>query len=163
MSLARAIPLVIDLEAELLAAYPPLVRRLAIVLRDAGEAEDVAQAAFARALEHRDGFSGGDARAWLYTIGLRLAFNELRRRRRIEPGDPGDPAEPSWAMSSDPDLWGALAEVEPRQRAALLLNVLEGYTHEEIGRILEVPAGTVSSWLSRTKERLRVLLGETDE
>jgi hypothetical protein len=31
----------------------------------------VAQAAFARALEQRHRFSGGDARTWFYTIGLR--------------------------------------------------------------------------------------------
>ena len=158
MNLARAVPLVIDLEAELLAAYPALVRRLILVLRDGAEAQDVAQASFARALERRGDFRGGDARAWLYTIGLRLAFNELRRRRRLAPADSGP--EPAWAMTSDPDLWIALGELEPRHRAALLLSTLEGYTHDEIGRILDVPAGTVSSWLSRTKDRLRQLLGD---
>lgn len=158
MDLARTTPLVIDLEAELLAAYPALTRRLALVLRDAGEAEDVAQAAFARALEQRHRFAGGDARAWFYTIGLRLAFNELRRRRRGTVGPPSD--DPSWAMTSEPDLWVALGTLEPEHRAALLLSTLDGYTHEEIGRMLGVRPGTVSSWLSRTKERLRVLLGD---
>ena len=43
MDLVRAIPVVIDGETELLAAYPALMRRLTIVLRDASEAEDVAQ------------------------------------------------------------------------------------------------------------------------
>lgn len=158
MNLARAVPLVIDLEAELLAAYPALVRRLTLVLRDAADAQDVAQAAFMRALEHRGAFKGGDARAWLYTIGLRLAFDELRRRQRLTSADAAP--EPAWAMTSDPDLWIALGELEPRYRAALLLSTLEGYTHDEIGRILDVPAGTVSSWLSRTKGRLRQLLGD---
>lgn len=69
MDLARATPLEIDLETELLAAYPALTRRLTLVLRDASEAEDVAQTAFARAFEHRATFSGGDLRAWFYTIG----------------------------------------------------------------------------------------------
>jgi len=160
MDLARAVPLVIDLEAELLAAYPALVRRLTLVLRDGAEAQDVAQAAFTRALEHRGDFRGGDARAWLYTIGLRLAFNELRRRQRVACALGDSAPEPAWAMSSDPDLWVALGELEPRHRAALLLSTLEGYTHDEIGRILDVPAGTVSSWLSRTKDRLRILLGD---
>lgn len=160
MDLARATPLVMDLEAELLAAYPALTRRLALILRDSSEAEDVAQAAFARALEQRHRFSGGDARAWFYTIGLRLAFNELRRRRTAARG-PGD--EPSWAMSSEPDLWMALVQLEPQHRAALLLSTLDGYTHEEIGRMLGVRPGTVSSWLSRTKERLRALLGDDEE
>jgi RNA polymerase sigma-70 factor (ECF subfamily) len=157
MDLAQTAPLVIDLEAELLATYPALIRRLALVLRDAAEAEDMAQTAFARALEQRDRFAGGDARAWFYTIGLRLAFNELRRRSRA-PTTPG--LEPSWAMTSEPDLWVALGDLDPQHRAALLLSTLDGYTHEEIGRMLGVRAGTVSSWLSRTKERLRALLGD---
>jgi RNA polymerase sigma-70 factor, ECF subfamily len=158
MDLARAAPSAIDLEAELLAFYPALTRRLTLVLRDQAEAEDVAQAAFARALERRDRFAGGDVRAWFYTIGLRLAFNELRRRRVVVALEGA--TEPTWALASEPDLWIVLARVEPRQRAALLLSVLDGYTHEEIGRMLGVPAGTVSSWLSRTKERLRELLGD---
>jgi RNA polymerase sigma-70 factor (ECF subfamily) len=158
MDLAQPARVVTDIESELLAAYPPLARRLALVLRDANEAEDVAQAAFVRALESRNRFRGGDVRAWLYTIGLRLAFDELRRRKRTAALTPVD--EPSWAMSADPDLWIALGHLEPRQRAALLLSTLEGYTHPEIGQILGVPAGTVSSWLSRTKEQLRRQLGD---
>lgn len=158
MDLAQTARVVIDVEAELLAAYPSLTRRLALVLRDATEAEDVAQAAFARALENRNRFTSGDVRAWFYTIGLRLAFNELRRRKRTAAWSPH--REPTWAMSTDPDLWIALGHLEPRQRAALLLSVLEGYTHAEVGQILGVPAGTVSSWLSRTKDQLRVQLGD---
>jgi RNA polymerase sigma-70 factor (ECF subfamily) len=159
MQLAAAEPLPADtLEADLLAAYPGLVRRLALVLRDDMEAEDVAQSAFARAIQARGRFRGGDARAWLFTIGLRLAFNELRRRRRAR-ADSRD-AVPTWAIRSDPDLWSALAELEPQPRAALLLSVLDGYTHDEIAAMLDVRPGTVSSWLSRTKERLRVALRE---
>ena len=155
----RAEASAVDLEGELLAAYPALVRRLTIVLRDAAEAEDVAQDTVARALERRGRFDGRDARAWFYTIGLRLAFNELRRRKpRVVPSG----VEPSWAMASDPDLWVALGQLEPQHRAALLLSTLDGYTHDEVGRILGVRAGTVSSWLSRTKARLRVVLGEID-
>jgi RNA polymerase sigma-70 factor (ECF subfamily) len=158
MELARVAPVARDLEADLLEAYPFLVRRLALVLRDAAEAEDLGQAAFARALERRHRFHGGDARAWLYTIGLRLAFNELRRRRSHPSADARE--EPSWAMASEPDLWMAIADIEPQQRAALLLSVLDGYTHAEIARMLGVRPGTVSSWLSRTKERLRARLGD---
>lgn len=158
MDLARAVPVPFDFEADLLLAYPLLARRLALVLRDADEAEDVAQAAFTRALEQRHRFQGGDARAWLYTIGLRLAFNELRRRRRLTAMPTGE--EPNWAMTSQPDLWIALAQLDPSQRAALVLSVLDGYTHAEIARMLGVRPGTVSSWLSRSKERLRALLGD---
>jgi RNA polymerase sigma-70 factor (ECF subfamily) len=159
---ARAAPVAFDLEGELVATYPALYRRLTIVLRDAFEAEDVAQAAFARAIEQRDRFRGGDVRAWFYTIGLRLAFNELRRRRRLSDGPTGHPDGPAWAMTTEPDLWIALADLPLEHRAALVLSTLEGYTHHEIGSILGVPEGTVSSWLSRTKARLRDVLGDLE-
>jgi RNA polymerase sigma-70 factor (ECF subfamily) len=160
MDLARADAIPFDVETELLELYPALARRLTLVLRDPAEAEDVAQAAFARALEQRQRFAGGDLRAWFYTIGLRLAFNELRRRRNVRLRTATN--EPTWAMSTDPDLWQALAGLEPAHRAALVLSALEGYTHAEIGLILGVRAGTVSSWLSRTKDRLRAVLGDDD-
>jgi RNA polymerase sigma-70 factor, ECF subfamily len=158
MNVARTVPIVLDLEAELVAIYPLLVRRLTIILRDPDEAQDLAQAAFSRALERRRRFRGGDVRAWLYTIGIRLALNELRRRRRLVPLTEHD--EPEWAMRSDPDLWIALAGLEPSRRVALVLSVLDGYTHREIAELLEVREGTVSSWLSRTKEHLRAVLGD---
>ena len=142
-----------------MAAYPALTRRLTLILRDATEAQDVAQAAFVRALEQRHRFAGGDVRAWFYTIGLRLAFNELRRRRRHLPREAT--VQPAWALASEPDLWIALGQLEAAHRAALLLSTLDGYTHAEIGHILGVRPGTVSSWLSRTKDRLRVQLGDT--
>jgi len=46
-----------------------------LVLGVREEAEDVAQDAYERAYRSWDGFDGRDPRAWLYTIGLRLAFN----------------------------------------------------------------------------------------
>ena len=157
MDLARTDAPAIDLEAELVAVYPALVRRLTLVVRDAAEGEDLAQATAARALERRHTFRGGDARAWIYTIALRLAFNELRRRRR---GAIPATVDPSWAMAVEPDLWIALGRLDPIHRAALLLATLDGYTHEEIGRMLGVRPGTVSSWLSRAKVHLRADLGD---
>jgi RNA polymerase sigma-70 factor (ECF subfamily) len=169
LATASAAPAAIDLEAELVGLYPALHRRLTLVLRDATEAEDVAQATFAKAIEGRSRFDGADVRAWVYTIGLRLAFNELRRRRRAPVAPLPDASaeatgagEPAWAMSADPDLWIALADLPLEHRAALVLSTLEGYTHAEIGSMLGVAEGTVSSWLSRTKAHLRSVLGDEE-
>jgi RNA polymerase sigma-70 factor (ECF subfamily) len=63
-------------------------------------------------------------------------------------------------METDADLWIAIGTLVPQHRAALLLSSLDGYTHEEIGQMLGVAPGTVSSWLSRTKAYLRQTLGE---
>jgi RNA polymerase sigma-70 factor (ECF subfamily) len=152
------VPYIVDFEAELIAAYSGLARRLALILHNRSDAEDVAQAAFTRALERKSQFAGGDVRAWLYTIGIRLALNELRRRNRMSPA--ATVPEPAWAMETDADLWIAIGALEPDHRAALLLSSLDGYTHEEIGQMLGVPSGTVSSWLSRAKAHLRETLGD---
>lgn len=139
--------------------YPALVRRLAFILGDADEAQDVAQAAYLRAFEAWPHFDGPDPRAWLYTIGIRLALNELRRRRRLWRRR-GDATEATWALRVDPDLWSALAGLDPRHRVALVLTILDGYTQAEVAGFLGVPVGTVGSWLSRSKSRLRDLLRE---
>jgi RNA polymerase sigma-70 factor (ECF subfamily) len=138
--------------------YANLVRRLVLVLGDPRDAEDVAQEAYLKAFRSWDRFDGADVRAWLYTIALRLAFNHLRGRRRwlealgrIEPRP--------WSDPSDPDLWAALRALDVRTRTALLLNVVDGYTHAEIARMLSVPEGTVASRISRGRASLRRELG----
>lgn len=62
MDLVRAEPAVGDLDGGLVASYPSLARRLALILGDPTDAEDLAQAAVTRAVEHRNRFSGGDGR-----------------------------------------------------------------------------------------------------
>jgi RNA polymerase sigma-70 factor (ECF subfamily) len=138
------------------------VRRLVVVLGDADEAQDVAQDAYLQAFRAWGRFDGADVRAWLYTIALRIAFNHLRRRkrwlaavRRIEPKPWRDPV--------DPDLWAALKDLDPQMRSALMLNVVDGYTQMEIAGMLSVPVGTVSSWISRGRERLRDALAPRDQ
>ena len=137
--------------------YANLVRRLVLVLGHEQDAEDVAQDAYLRAYRSWDRFDGGDVRAWLYTIALRLAFNQLRGRRRWLAAMRHVESRP-WASPSDPDLWAALDKLDARTRTAILLNVVDGYTQAEIGRILGVPAGTVASWISRGRAALREAL-----
>lgn len=143
--------------------YPGLVRRLTLVLHDGEEAKDVAQEAYLRAFQSWDSFDGTDARAWLHTIGLRLAFNRLRRRRAWDRLVRRERHDPAWVMPERIDLWRALATLSPQQRAALLLNVVDGYTQAEIGRMLERPEGTVASWISEAKRHARDALGEESD
>jgi len=139
--------------------YPGLVRRLTAVLDDREAALDVAQEAYLRAYRAWDRFDGTDARAWLHTIGLRLAFNERARRRRWGGLLAGRPGTGSTLMNtSDPDLHRALATLRREHRAALLLSVVDGYTQAEIAAMLDVPPGTVASWLSRAKAAMREVL-----
>lgn len=145
-------------EAAVRPLYAPLIRRLVLVLGDPHDAEDIAQDAYLAAFRSWDRFDGSDVRAWLYTIGLRLAFNQRRGRRRWLAAIGRMEPRP-WSDPSDPDLWAALATLDPRTRSALLLNVLDGYTQAEIASMLGVPEGTVASWISRGRAALRRELG----
>lgn len=144
-------------EAMAAAHYPRLVRRLTLVVRDPEEARDLAQSTLERAFAARASLDGRDIGPWLNTIGLRLALNEVRRRRRrpwlsLRQDVTGADGMP------DPDLWAALGELRREEAVALVLNALDGYTQAEIAEHLGVPEGTVASWISRAKARLRARL-----
>lgn len=136
--------------------HPRLHRTLRAVVGDSATAEELVQEAFLRAYRHRDRY---DPRwkpgVWLHTIALNLARSHLRRRKLIaflplldlHPASPDD--------IGDPDLVAALRELPAGDRAALVLNVIHGYTYEEIGRILGCPAGTVASRINRARRRLQ--------
>ncbi len=148
-------------EAAVRPHYASLVRRLVMVLGNEEDAQDIAQEAYLRAFRAWDRFDGTDVRAWLYTIGLHLAFNQLRGRRRLLAAVRRVEPRP-WTDPSDPDLWAALGRLEARTRSALLLNVVDGYTQREIAAMLAVPEGTVASWLSRGRMALRRDLDPSD-
>ena len=138
--------------------YPGLVRRLTVVLGDGEAARDIAQETYLRAYRAWDRFDGTDSRGWLYTIGLRLAFNERDRRRRWRLLFGQATPAPTAFHPADPGVHEALAGLRREHRAALLLNVLDGYTQAEVAAILDVSPGTVASWLSRAKAHMRKML-----
>jgi RNA polymerase sigma-70 factor (ECF subfamily) len=142
------------LEDAVRAHRPWLVRRLALVVRDVDEAEDLAQQTFLRAMQHWPFPPEQDVARWLAVVGLRLAIDERRRRKRwgFLPIRDSDEA---WAMTVDPDLWQALGALDRRTRAALVLTVLDGFTQDEVATMFGVPRGTVASWISRGYGHLR--------
>ena len=140
--------------------WPALVRRLTLVLGDAAAAEDVAQDAYLRAYRAWDRFEGDDPRGWLYTIALRLAFNEQRRHRRLLAAMTRAHHRP-WHEPADPDLPDALARLDPRARSALLLDAVDGYTQREVASILGIPEGTVGRVVSEARAALRADLDRT--
>ncbi len=143
-----------DFEACVAVRYPRLLARLNLMVRDPEEARDLAQVTLTRAWQAWDTIRRDDLGGWLEVVGSRLALNEIRRRRR-HPWSRLDGHEVPSETTVDPDLWEALGALRREERVALVLNVLGGYTHAEIGEQLGVPGGTVASWLSRGKQHLR--------
>ena len=157
---------------ERLAECGPLAFRVARgVLRNTADAEDVAQEALLRAyqsfdrLRDRNRFSG-----WLVRISFRLALDRLRSAKRRERRDAlwSQPAHlPPPATAEDVaasnqfqgHLERALEELPEKLRLVLLLSAMDGYTIEEIARMIGAPLGTVKSriFIARRKlaEKLR--------
>jgi RNA polymerase sigma-70 factor, ECF subfamily len=140
-----------------------------------GDAEDLVQETFARAIGAADRFTAGtNLKAWLFRI-LRNAFLDVaRRRRRLPAHDPLDPdeteARTEGALRGDAELEmlravvgeeieAALGALSEEGRTVVLLD-LEGFTEAEIAAVIGCAQGTVKSRLSRARGALRRALAE---
>ena len=95
-------------------------------------------------------------------------LDELRRRRRRpspssldERLDDADPGAPAFDESTVDRMRidAALAELSPEFRAAVVLRDQLGLDYAEIGEVLDLPAGTVRSRISRGRRSLATILG----
>lgn len=133
------------------------------------DADDACQDAFVAAMERIDGCRDPSRfGAWLLRIVRNRARNLLRREkvRRTEPLEETAAAAASSAAAAlelgelRERLRAALATLPDVQREIVLLYDLEGWKHEEIAELLELPRGTVRSHLHHARRRLRRILGE---
>ena len=132
-----------------------------LILGHNADCEDAMSAAILRAYENRGKLKKRESfRAWFLQILRHEAYTLLRKQRRLTPVEelPEAPA-PEGDDAGRLDLQAALDQLTEDQRTALLLQQ-EGYDLGEIGRILDVPVGTVKSRISRAKRTLRTLLEE---
>jgi RNA polymerase sigma-70 factor, ECF subfamily len=133
-----------------------------LIVRDADAAEDIAQEGFLSALRALDRFDRRRPfRPWLHRIVVNRAIDHARARAlRREVGEEaaGEPAASVSEGALDPDLFAALAALDPEQRAAIVLRYLLEYTPGEIGKMLDLPRGTVNSRLRRGLDHLAASL-----
>jgi RNA polymerase sigma factor (sigma-70 family) len=126
------------------------------------DAEDAVQEAWLRAMRGLGGFREESSfGTWLTGIGIRCGLEMLRKRNPVivtlrEPSV--DPA-PDVTV----DLERAIAGLPDGYRAVLVLHDIEGRTHEEIARLLEIEAGTSKSQLFHARRVLRARLGAVAE
>jgi DNA-directed RNA polymerase specialized sigma24 family protein len=66
----------------------------------------------------------------------------------------GDSRE-EWVPDAEVDLWRALDTIPAHHRAALLMNVIDGYSQAEIAVMIGAPPGTVAGWIAGAKSALR--------
>lgn len=141
------------------------------------DAHDATQEALEKIVVAIDKFDPdkGTFRTWALTVTRNLCRDRLRRRgleRRTFVAD-GDEMT-GWTASDAPGpervalarieskrLSEALETLPEKMRLAVVLYHVHGSTYEEIAATLEVPIGTVMTWLHRGRKRLRAALEAT--
>lgn len=139
-----------------------LLRAALAILGDPYEAEDAVQDTFLRWLEKRPEFRDeGHEKAWLLTVCANGCKSRLRRQTRRPTTELPD-TYPAPDRDSG-EVAEAVFALPANQRAAVHLFYYEGYSTQEIARMLGQRPGTVRSHLSRARETLRrVLKGELE-
>ncbi len=139
------------------------------LLRDAHEAQDVAQDVFVKVWESAPAYRPqGSPMAWLLTVARNLARSRLRQSgRQIELDEEAWNAIPAAAPEVSPEdrqlLQGALARLGAEEREIVLLHAVTGLKHREIAVLLELPLSTVLSKYHRGLKKLRAQMkGESD-
>ena len=145
--------------------YSPRV--YAVVRRIAGDddlAQDYAQEAWIRAIRALPTFRG-DARfsTWLHRIAVNSALQALRKAdTRTKREGPMPDVVAATHVDGDTLLGDllerAMDQLPEGMRQVLILHDVEGYTHEEIGEVLGVTAGTSKSQLFKARAKMRELL-----
>lgn len=143
--------------------HRPVYRSCWRLLRSS-EAEDLAQDTFIRALVHFERFDPErPVLPWLIAIARRLCLDLLRRRKvmaKVEtmplsgPPVPGPEAEASLREQLG-RLERALDDLDDGPREAIVLFHIEGMSYRDIAAALEVPMGTVMTWLHRGRAQLK--------
>ena len=144
--------------------YMDMIFRLAFSwLKSPTDADDVTQNVLLSLYRTEKEFESEDhIRNWL----MKVTVNECRkiwRRpfRRCENID--DYAET--LVFEDPsyrELFEAIMKLDKKSRMIVLLYYIEGYAIKEIAEILDIPAGTVGTRLSRARMRLKQYLKEEE-
>ena len=101
--------------------------------------------------------AGSNVRAWLFTIARNKALDEHRARaRRPVPVAAGlDSATTAGHDSADAELWGAVRELPPKQRAAVVLRFVNDLPHRDIATVLDCSEAAARRSLHEGLAKLR--------
>jgi RNA polymerase sigma-70 factor (ECF subfamily) len=169
-----------DLNAGERGAFERLVEELAdrvynIALRitgDTNDAEDATQEAFLAAWRGWGGFRHQSSpTTWLYRIAVNSALQRVRRRRPTDYLTDIDDEAPvqDWSASVAELaeqgelrdlLLGGLAQLEPEQRAVLVIRDIDGLSTAEAAEVLDISVPALKSRLHRARAALRQHLAD---
>ena len=131
------------------------------------EAEDVAQETFLfawRALSRFD--TDRSFRAWLFGIGWRKCRENrrgfLRRLRRQTAAMENASGVVAADLGTRLDLSASISRLPHDERAAVLLCLMAGFSHEEAAQIMGLTARNLKPLVAQAREKLTKMMGDND-
>jgi RNA polymerase sigma-70 factor (ECF subfamily) len=167
---------------ELIRRYErPVFSLIYRMVRDSSAAEDLAQDSFIKVLNHLDKYRPEfKFSSWLFKIANNVAIDHLRRRQLDTISMDGSPhaatasevesskfeladqAESPLDELASRELGAAIEEaigsLRPEYRNCIMLRHVEGRSYEEIAATLDLPLGTVKTYIHRARHQLREAL-----
>ncbi len=151
------------------------IRLIAMTTRIVGNravAEEIVQEAFTRAWINAPRWKAqGGGRAnfggWLARVATNLAIDHTRRARSIPLEEAAEPVDPT--LSADQEMIAAedrrrldraLAELPPRQKAAIALTYDQGLSNATSAAVMEISVGAFELLLVRARRALREAMME---
>lgn len=167
---------------ELLDRYQrPVFSLIYRMVRDREQAEDLAQETFIKVFNHLERYDPKyKFSSWIFKIASNVAIDAHRKkglntvsldgsrhattaeeteatRITVESRDE-NPEELLLARELGAEIEQAIGTLRPEYRTAILLRHVEGRPYEEIAEIMEIPLGTVKTYIHRARAELRGLL-----
>jgi RNA polymerase sigma-70 factor (ECF subfamily) len=168
---------------ELLRRYErPVFSLIYRMVRDRELAEDLSQETFVKVLNALESYRPEyKFSSWIFKIANNAAIDQLRRREidtlsldgapgartaeqveatALQAVDRGESAlEEMEARELGTAIEQAIGRLRPEYRACILLRHVEGRSYEEIAEALDLPLGTVKTYIHRARHELREYLG----
>ncbi|MDB4878023.1 MAG: polymerase sigma factor, sigma-70 family [Gemmatimonadetes bacterium] len=172
---------------ELIRRYErPVFSLIYRMVRDRELAEDLAQDTFIKVLNHIDRYRPEfKLSSWLFKIANNVAIDHLRRRQLDTVSIDGSPhAQTADAVEATrfdvvdqqesaldemearelgASIEKAIAGLRPEYRSCIMLRHVEGRSYEEIAATLDLPLGTVKTYIHRARHELREALEHLKE
>ncbi|HET7025346.1 MAG TPA: sigma-70 family RNA polymerase sigma factor [Gemmatimonadales bacterium] len=169
---------------ELLKRYErPVFSLIYRMVRDRELAEDLTQETFIKALNALDSYRPEyKFSSWIFKIANNAAIDQLRRREldtlsldgapgaetaeaieatSLQVGSKGEsPLDELEAKEIGTAIERAIGRLRPEYRSCILLRHVEGRAYEEIAEMLDLPLGTVKTYIHRARNELREYLSD---
>jgi len=172
-----------DAYRELLRRYQrPVFSLIYRMVRDRELAEDLAQDTFVKVLNAIDTYRPEfKFSSWIFKIANNAAIDHLRRRQldtlslegapdastqerreatQLQLADRGEtPLDEVQARELGSAIEQAIGQLRPEYRSCIILRHIEGRSYDEIAKVLELPLGTVKTYIHRARAELMTILG----